>query len=350
MLALPMARLAVGVRTTHVGSMHGRARPRLAGPVRSSGTVVPGLCEIADRYDAVLLDQFGVLHDGKRSLAGAEDCFKRLAAAGKKLIVLSNTSRRRDFAMKRLPGLGFDPQALLGFVCSGEEAHAAMRESWRGRRVLWISWDDDCAPQPKRTAQAHSPSAQLSAPLCAACAHTSRAHLLALSCVVCAAVQAWQSDYLDGLELTLASAAEADFVLCHGSMVLRDGSAEPAQTGLLQMGPDGEPHSPPEPVPSDALLGALRESAARGLPMLCANPDFQVTLPNGERGHMPGLIARLYEEQGGAVTYYGKPHGSVFKLPLIAAAHAATPPLQRPTRLLKAARRTREEGASLTAW
>ena len=165
MLALPMARLAVSVRTTHVGSMHSRARPRLAGPVRSSGTVVPGLCEIADQYDAVLLDQFGVLHDGKRSLAGAEDCFKRLAAAGKKLIVLSNTSRRRDFAVKRLPGLGFDPQALLGFVCSGEEAHAAMRESWRGRRVLWISWDDDCAPQPKRTASAHP---------CAACAHTSR--------------------------------------------------------------------------------------------------------------------------------------------------------------------------------
>ena len=27
---------------------------------------------------------------------------------------------------------------------------------------------------------------------------------------------------------------------------------------------------------------------------------------------MPGLIARLYEEQGGAVTYYGKPHGPAF--------------------------------------
>ena len=78
-------------------------RPRLAGPVRSS--VVPGLGEVADRYDAVLLDQFGVLHDGKRSIAGAEDCYKRLAEAGKKLIVLSNTSRRRDFAVKRLPSI-----------------------------------------------------------------------------------------------------------------------------------------------------------------------------------------------------------------------------------------------------
>jgi hypothetical protein len=134
-------------------------------------------------------------------------------------------------------------------------------------------------------------------------------------------------------------------VLCHGSMVLRDGSAEPAQTGLLQIGPDGEPHSPPEPVPSDALLGALRESAMRGLPMLCANPDFQVTLPNGERGHMPGLIARLYEEQGGAVTYYGKPHDSVIKLPFIAAANATTRRCRNPPACSRLpARRSREEG------
>ena len=141
-------------------------------------------------------------------------------------------------------------------------------------------------------------------------------------------------------------------MLCHGSMVLRDGSAEPAQTGLLQMGPDGEPHSPPEPVPSDALLGALRESAMRGLPMLCANPDFQVTLPNGERGHMPGLIARLYEEQGGAVTYYGKPRGSVVKLPFHRSSPHDHPPLQKPARWLrrrwrrrKGRRRRGEEGS-----
>ena len=140
-------------------------------------------------------------------------------------------------------------------------------------------------------------------------------------------------------------------MLCHGSMVLRDGSAEPAQTGLLQIGPDGEPHSPPEPVPSDALLGALRESAMRGLPMLCANPDFQVTLPNGERGHMPGLIARLYEEQGGAVTYYGKPHDSVIKLPFYRRSPCDHPPLQKPTRLLKAAcPPVPGGGPSLAAW
>ena len=257
--ALQVTRLAYTVRPPSVGLSHGRAR--LAASVRCSSTtagttVIPGLASIVDKYDAVLLDQFGVLHDGQRALEGAEDCFKQLAAAGKKLVVLSNTSRRRDFAMRKLPGLGFDPEELLGFVCSGEEAWAAMGEM-RGKRVLWISWSDD--------------------------------------------FQAWQPDYLDGLGLTLAPAAEADFVLCHGSMVLRDGSAEPAPTDLLESG-----------VPSQQLLEALRECEARGLPMLCANPDIHVTLPTGQRGHMPGLVARLYEELGGAVTYYGKPHPPAF--------------------------------------
>ena len=223
---------------------------------RPSTTVVPSLSAIAEKYDAVLLDQFGVLHDGKKALPGAVECFEELAAAGKKIVVLSNTSRCRAFAMRKLAALGFDPSKLLGFVCSGEEAWAAMRER-SGQRVLWISWAED--------------------------------------------FMAWEADYLEGLELTLASASEADFILCHGSMVLRDGSAKPTPTELLESG-----------VPSAALRDALRDCAARSLPMLCANPDIHVTLPSGARGHMPGLVARLYEELGGEVTYYGKPHAPAY--------------------------------------
>ena len=42
--------------------------------------------------------------------------------------------------------------------------------------------------------------------------------------------------------------------------------------------------------------------------MICANPDFQVTLPSGSVGYMPGVIASAYEELGGTVSYFGKPH------------------------------------------
>ena len=42
----------------------------------------------------VLLDQYGVLHDGQKAYPGAVAAVEALAAAGRKLLVLSNSSRR----------------------------------------------------------------------------------------------------------------------------------------------------------------------------------------------------------------------------------------------------------------
>ena len=106
-------------------------------------TIISSLRAIADKYDAFLLDQFGVLHDGQKPLPGALDCFAALAAADKQLIVLSNTSRRRAHALKKFPALGYDAAALAGFVTSGEAAWEHMAERRRGQRVLWISWSED---------------------------------------------------------------------------------------------------------------------------------------------------------------------------------------------------------------
>jgi beta-phosphoglucomutase-like phosphatase (HAD superfamily) len=87
-------------------SSHARASLRL-----SHQPVIPGISAVAAKYDAVLLDQFGVLHDGMAALPDAVDCYEQLSASGKQLVVLSNTSRRRAFAMRKLPDLGFDPAA-----------------------------------------------------------------------------------------------------------------------------------------------------------------------------------------------------------------------------------------------
>ena len=120
---------------------------------------------------------------------------------------------------------------------------------------------------------------------------------------------AWQADYLDGTGVGLAPAADADFVLVHGSHQLRDGGgaqggvAAAASTGLGP-GEDG--------AFSAALEESLATCLARGLPMLCANPDLYVTFPDGSRGNMPGLIAERYQELGGQVLYFGKPHRPAF--------------------------------------
>ena len=68
-----------------------------------------GLIEIADRFDAFLLDSFGVLNVGDRPIPGANACIAQLREMGKRLIVLTNAaSYTRDDAVARYARLGFD--------------------------------------------------------------------------------------------------------------------------------------------------------------------------------------------------------------------------------------------------
>ena len=44
----------------------------------------------------ILLDQFGVLHDGKQAYGGAVEAVKYLAEAGLSVVILSNSSRSKS--------------------------------------------------------------------------------------------------------------------------------------------------------------------------------------------------------------------------------------------------------------
>ncbi|MEO1193729.1 MAG: TIGR01459 family HAD-type hydrolase [Pseudomonadota bacterium] len=58
--------------------------------------------------------------------------------------------------------------------------------------------------------------------------------------------------------------------------------------------------------------GPLDRAAARGLPMVCANPD-KVVIVGGRREECAGAIAERYEQRGGTVRYHGKPHAGVYE-------------------------------------
>jgi HAD superfamily hydrolase (TIGR01459 family) len=66
-------------------------------------------------------------------------------------------------------------------------------------------------------------------------------------------------------------------------------------------------------------LAAMRE---RNLVMLCANPDL-VVHRGARMVYCAGALAKAYEELGGEVIYYGKPHRPVYEAALAAAAEAA---------------------------
>ena len=72
----------------------------------------------------------------------------------------------------------------------------------------------------------------------------------------------------------------------------------------------------------DQYADELTAMSARGLVMLCANPDLVVH--RGERlVYCAGSLAKAYEDMGGPVVYYGKPHRPVYDSALAAAAATA---------------------------
>ena len=85
---------------------------------------------------------------------------------------------------------------------------------------------------------------------------------------------------------SLSSLQEAHFIVC---------------TGLL----DDQNETP------DQYEGKLKSAVDLGLPMVCTNPDISVDFGN-KRLFCAGAIASSYEEIGGEVYYFGKPHKHIY--------------------------------------
>jgi HAD superfamily hydrolase (TIGR01459 family) len=108
-------------------------------------TRLNGLAAISDRFDAAILDQWGVLHDGVKAPEGAVEAIAAMAAAGKRMVVLSNSARFGSDSRDKLIALGYPPGIFKGVVTSGETTHDMLRErtdplfARLGKSVLLIS-------------------------------------------------------------------------------------------------------------------------------------------------------------------------------------------------------------------
>jgi HAD superfamily hydrolase (TIGR01459 family) len=107
----------------------------------------------------------------------------------------------------------------------------------------------------------------------------------------------------DGLDVTLVEEDAAAQIVCTGFM-------------------DDENETP------DDYRSQLSRLVARGLPLLCANPDIVV-----ERGNRlvwcAGALARLYEDLGGVVTILGKPHAPIYEEAVSRIGQLTGAPVQR---------------------
>jgi len=81
---------------------------------------IQGVRDIVDDYDTFLLDMWGVMHDGSVPFDGVLECIQQLKAANKRMVILSNSSKRQDNSVQMLTKLGFDPSDFQSIITSGE--------------------------------------------------------------------------------------------------------------------------------------------------------------------------------------------------------------------------------------
>ncbi len=90
--------------------------------------MLTGFAPLAARYDGFILDLWGVIHDGVSPYPGAVDVLKRLLAAGKPSVLLSNAPRRAHVAQLGMRAMGITDGLYTGIVTSGEVAHRMLRD------------------------------------------------------------------------------------------------------------------------------------------------------------------------------------------------------------------------------
>lgn len=125
-----------------------------------------GLSALSDRYDVVLCDVWGVIHNGVRSYPEACEALTKWAQTQGPVVLISNAARPSAAVVPQLDGLNVPRSAWNRFVSSGDATRALLSD-YAGTKVWKIGPDRDT-------------------PL-------------------------WE-----GFDLTLAAPEDADFILCSG--------------------------------------------------------------------------------------------------------------------------------------
>ncbi len=90
--------------------------------------LISGLSQVADRYDAILCDVWGVIHNGRESFAEACDALSRFQAErGAPVVLISNAPRPSQDVKPQLHALLVPDHAWAGFVSSGDATRAELR-------------------------------------------------------------------------------------------------------------------------------------------------------------------------------------------------------------------------------
>ena len=100
----------------------------MTAPTQAPIEFVTGLVALQPRYDVILCDIWGVLHNGVAAHAGASDALTRFRARGGTVILVSNAPRPGAAVVEQLDRLAVPRQAFDDIVTSGDLTRRAVIE------------------------------------------------------------------------------------------------------------------------------------------------------------------------------------------------------------------------------
>lgn len=105
--------------------------------------IIDRLSDIAERYDAIYCDVWGVVHDGVSVYPDAVAALADWREAGRKVVLITNSPRPRTAVIAQLDALGVPRAAWDDVASSGDSAQAGMLHGVVGRNVHHIGAPSD---------------------------------------------------------------------------------------------------------------------------------------------------------------------------------------------------------------
>jgi len=93
----------------------------------------PGLSALSDRYDVVLCDVWGVIHNGVASFPEACEALTRWGQEKGPVVLISNSPRPSADVVAQLDSLSVPRSAWSGFVTSGDATRALLKANAPGK-------------------------------------------------------------------------------------------------------------------------------------------------------------------------------------------------------------------------
>lgn len=106
--------------------------------------IINALSDISDKYDALLVDLWGCVHNGVTAYPQAVEALRAYRAGGGTVCLLTNSPKPRKGVAEQIETFGVPRDAWDTIATSGDSARAAMFRGVVGRRVFFMGeWARD---------------------------------------------------------------------------------------------------------------------------------------------------------------------------------------------------------------